>query len=80
MNLIEVMQRFPDQESCLAHLERIRWHGKPVCPHCESESVAPKNETQEKDNVGRTGRYNCHECQASFKVTQGTLFHGMFGN
>ncbi|RKU27275.1 hypothetical protein C6499_12080 [Candidatus Poribacteria bacterium] len=76
MNLIEVMERFPDQESCIEHLERIRWQGEPVCPHCESENVAPKNETQEEGKVGRTGRYNCYVCRASFKVTQGTVFHG----
>ena len=75
MNLIEVMERFPDQEACLAHLERIRWRGKPVCPHCESEDVALKNE-QDEGKVGRTGRYNCHTCRATFKVTQGTVFHG----
>ena len=34
MNLIEVMGRFPDQESCIEHLERIRWRGTPICPHC----------------------------------------------
>ena len=76
MNLIEVMARFPSQEACIEHLEQIRWHGMPVCPHCESESVAHKNETQKEGKVGRTGRYNCHACRATFKVTQGTVFHG----
>ena len=76
MNLIDVFDRFPTQEACLTHLERIRWQGKPVCPHCESENVAPKNETQEAGEVGRTGRYNCHSCRSTFKVTQGTVFHG----
>ena len=76
MNLIEVMARFPTQEACIEHLEQIRWRGKPTCPHCESEDVAHKNETQEEGNVGRTGRYNCHTCRATFKVTQGTVFHG----
>lgn len=76
MNLIEVMARFPTQEACIEHLERIRWRGTPVCPHCESTDVAHKNETQEKGEVGRTGRYNCHTCRATFKVTQGTVFHG----
>ena len=28
MNLIKVMEKFPDQESCIEHLERIRWGGK----------------------------------------------------
>ena len=55
MNLIEVMELFPDQEACLAHLERIRWRGKPVCPHCESQNIALKNETQDEGKVGRTG-------------------------
>ena len=36
MDLIKVMERFPDQESCIAHLEKMRWKGKPKCPHCES--------------------------------------------
>ena len=76
MNLIEVVARFPTQEACIEHLEQIRWRGKPVCQHYESESVADKNETQEEGKVGRTGRYNCHACRATFKVTQGTVFHG----
>ena len=76
MNLIEVMERFPDQEACIAHLERVRWGNKPVCPHCGSIDVAHKNETQGEGETGRTGRYNCHACRASFKVTQGTVFHG----
>ena len=39
MDLIKVMERFPDQESCIAHLEKMRWKGKPKCPHCESTHV-----------------------------------------
>ncbi|MYA72295.1 IS1595 family transposase [Candidatus Poribacteria bacterium] len=76
MNLIEVIERFPTQESCIEHLERLRWNGTPVCPHCESKDVAQKNETQKDGKIGLTGRYNCHTCRASFKVTCGTVFHG----
>ena len=72
MNLIEVMERFPDQESCIEHLERIRWGNKLVCPHCGCVEVKQKKE----EGVGRVGRYNCTACKASFKVTQGTMFHG----
>jgi len=72
MNLIEVMERFPDQESCIDHLERIRWAGKPVCPHCSRKRIKRKKE----DGVGRVGRWHCKSCNASFKVTHGTLFHG----
>lgn len=72
MNLIDVFERFPDQESCIEHLERVRWQGKPFCPHCGSVSIKRKKE----DGVGRVGRWHCSDCKASFKVTQGTVFHG----
>ena len=28
MDLLSVIERFPDQESCIEHLERIRWRGE----------------------------------------------------
>ena len=71
MNLIELMERFPDQESCIDHLERIRWRGKPVCPHCGCVGKRKK-----EDTVGRVGRFHCSACKVSFKVTHGTVFHG----
>ncbi len=71
MNLIEVMERFPDQESCIEHLERIRWRGKPACPMCGCVEVKRKKE----EGVGRVGRFHCSACKASFKVTHGTVFH-----
>lgn len=72
MNLIAVMERFPDQASCVAHLESIRWKGEPCCVKCESKDVSRKKESGE----GRIGRWLCNECGASFKVTSDTVFHG----
>ena len=72
MNLIEVMERFPDQESCIDHLERIRWQDKPHCLLCGSVSIKRKKEPTE----GRVGRWHCKDCKASFKITHGTVFHG----
>ena len=39
---------------------------------CSSSSVVRKKE----DGIGRVGRWHCHDCGASFKVTCGTVFHG----
>ena len=72
MNLLEVMKRFPDQETCIKHLEKIRWKDKPKCVHCESENITRK---KEKGN-GRIGRWLCNDCKASLKVTSETVFHG----
>jgi transposase-like protein len=66
------MERFPDQESCIEHLERIRWRGTPICPHCENKDVKRKKES----GVGRVGRWHCKGYGASFKVTHVTVFHG----
>lgn len=67
MNLLSLMQRFPDQEACIAHLERIRFGNKPYCPLCGSLEVARK---RENDVIGR---WNCHDCRSSFNVLSGTV-------
>ena len=72
MDLLKVMEAFATQEDCIAYLERLRWAGTPECPHCESLEVRRRNETA----IGRIGRWNCHECQTTFKVTHGTVFEG----
>ena len=68
MNLINVFLRFPDQESCVVHLEEIRWRDWPCCPYCGSIDVARKKERS------RIGRWNCHDCYSSFNVLSGTIF------
>lgn len=66
MNIIQIFNKFPTQESCLEHLDQIRWNGNPRCPYCESE-----NQTPLKDEH----RYHCNNCNTSFSVTVGTIFH-----
>lgn len=68
MNLITVFQRFPDHESCIEHLERVRWPHAPACPHCGAMNVGRKADGH------RIGRWNCHGCHASFNVLSGTIF------
>jgi len=67
MNLIKIFQRFPDQEACVEYLERVRWRDRPTCPHCGGEHVARKDES------GRVGRWNCHDCKSSFNVLSKTI-------
>ncbi len=67
MNLYTVFARFPDRESCLEHLERVRWGDRPHCPHCGSVKVARKADGR------RQGRWNCHGCKSSFNVLSGTV-------
>jgi transposase-like protein len=66
MNIIQIYKNFPTQEDCIQHIENIRWHGNPLCPYCKSEkhSLLPKEK-----------RYHCNNCNTSYSVTVGTIFH-----
>lgn len=64
MNIIEIFERFPTQEACVAHLERARWGDSPTCPYCKSINTHPND-----------GRHYCYNCKTSFSVTVGTIFH-----
>ncbi len=70
MNLISVFNQFPSQQSCIDHLEAIRWPEVALCPLCQSDRVARKAEGQ------KIGRWNCHNCTSSFNVLSGTIFQG----
>lgn len=64
MNIIQIFQKFPTQESCVGHLENIRWGNVPKCPYCHSERTARN-----------ANRHYCYNCKTSFSVTVGTIFH-----
>ncbi len=67
MNIVQIFQRFPTQESCIAHLEHARWRDSVSCPYCGSLNTARR-----KDNKLR---HRCYDCKPSFSVTVGTIFH-----
>ena len=66
MNIIQIINKFSTQESCIEYLENKRWGGVPVCPYCEST-----NNYKAKDRH----RHHCNSCRKSFSVTIGTIFH-----
>ena len=68
MDLVQILQRFPTDAACVHHLERVRWNGRPVCPHCDSLNVGRRRDGR------RLARWNCHDCHASFNVLAGTIF------
>lgn len=71
MNLLEVMKRWPTQEKAVAHLEQVRWNGKPpACVYCGSVKVC--KHAEKKRNMPR---WQCQDCHTSFSVTVGTIFH-----
>tara|TARA_R100000935_G_scaffold13736_5_gene27653 strand:- start:80730 stop:81665 length:936 start_codon:yes stop_codon:yes gene_type:complete len=64
-SLPQLLDYFREESTCIEYYENIRWGGKPVCPHCDSE------------NPYKTTRgYKCsnNECYKKFTVKVGTIF------
>jgi len=67
MNIVSIYKQFPTEADCLAHLESIKWSdGKPICPYCNSARSTP---------LPKEYRYHCNNCNTTFSVTVGTIFH-----
>jgi transposase-like protein len=66
MNIIQIYKKFPTENDCIAHLEQVRWSGKPACPYCKSTNATPRPKEQ---------RHHCNNCNTTFSVTVGTIFH-----
>lgn len=66
MNIAEIYKRFPEDSDCLVHIEKARWRGRPACPYCKSPKVT---------SVPKEKRHHCNNCNTSFSVTVGTIFH-----
>lgn len=66
MNIVSIYRQFPTEADCIAHLERIRWNDKPTCPYCQSRSSSP---------YPKESRHHCNNCNTTYKVTVGTIFH-----
>jgi transposase-like protein len=83
MNMIEIMERIPDEGAAYEYLEQLRWDGEPECPHCGQADrcyfLTPRNG---KSRATRTGAntqrrlWKCGACRKQFSVLTGTIMHG----
>lgn len=63
-NIFELLQAFPDEQSCIDHLEILRWNGNVVSPFDPSSKVY---------NC-KGNRYKCKNSGKYFNVRTNTLF------
>jgi transposase-like protein len=64
-SIIQLVQKFPTEETCLFHLKELRWKDGIFCPHCGNRKVY-----EFKD--GKT--YKCADCRKKFTAKVGTIF------
>jgi transposase-like protein len=74
----------PDEAAAYEYLERLRWKGEPVCPHCGVKDsrhyfLKPSNGTSRATRTGAQSQrrvWKCRDCRRQFSVLTGTIFHG----
>lgn len=65
-SLFDLMEAFPDEKSCVRHLESLRWPNGVVCPWCGSSRKIYR--------VTRGNTFKCADCKNQFSVRKGTIF------
>ena len=63
-SIIELVRAFPDEQTCIDHLETIRWNGSVVSPFDENSKVYKC----------KNNRYRCKNTGKYFNVRTNTLF------
>ena len=66
MNIDTIYEIFSTNDDCIAHLEKVRWGNRPSCTYCLSQNITP---------MPNEKRHHCNNCNTSFSVTVGTIFH-----
>jgi transposase-like protein len=64
-SLLQLLDYFKEEKTCIKYYEKLRWNGTPVCPHCNSEKPYKTNRGYKCSNVG---------CYKKFTVKVGTIF------
>ncbi|MGH9452199.1 MAG: IS1595 family transposase, partial [Terriglobia bacterium] len=62
--MIELEQRFSDEQACAEYLARLRWPTGWICPRCQGTEAWPV----------RRNRWRCERCRYEISVTAGTIF------
>ena len=65
-SLYELMEQFSNEESCIRHLEKLRWPKGIICPCCGS--------SRKIYYIERAHGYKCADCKKQFSVRKGTIF------
>ena len=67
MTFIELQEKFPTEQSIIAHFRTIRYKNGLICPHCGSTQKVGTRADQPK-------LCNCNHCHNTFSIFTGTIF------
>ena len=79
MDLFQLQEKYNTHAKCVAHLQKVRWNNKPICPFCDATNIT-KRGTKRKFRkphtyrIYKTPSYHCNSCNRDFTVLSGTIF------
>ena len=88
LSFVALANKVPTESAAYEFLERLRWDGRPVCPHCGTGRVyfvTPENGTSRKTRTGSASErrvWQCgnrdaeNPCRKQFSVLTNTVMHG----
>ena len=62
-SLLDLLKKFPNEQSCIDHLIKTRWPNGLECPTCQSRKVYTSKR-----------RFHCGGCKRKFSVRTGTIY------
>ena len=66
MDIVSLLDRFANEETCRKHLEALRWPSGVACTRCGDMDVSP---------IKGRGQWHCIGCGYHFSVKSGTIMH-----
>jgi transposase-like protein len=66
INLVNLIERFHDEDKCRTYLEGLRWPDGLECPRCGGKTIS---------RITTRHQLDCDSCRYRFSVTAGTIFH-----
>lgn len=64
-SLLQMMEAFPDEQTCVNHLRAIRWASGAYCPHCGGTKIYHFSDER---------THKCGDCRQRFSIKVGTIF------
>ncbi len=68
ISIVQLLRMFPDQERCIAWLEKVRWAREPTCAHCGAMDKISQPSSKPHTCW-------CGHCRKQFTVTTDTILH-----
>ena len=66
INLVNLIERYRNEDKCRDYLEELRWPNGVACPRCGSMGIS---------RIQKPRVFDCNSCRYQFSVISGTIFH-----